>query len=351
MKENKLPVGAIGLGRLGYLHAANLATKINSINLVAVAEQYDTVREKFSSEFDVKAYKDYHDLISNPEIKAVVITTPTSTHVEIAKEAINAGKYVFTEKPTSDTLAGAKELYEFVEKKDAFLQVGFMMRFYPGHVGAKQNILNGKIGKPAYFQSCGRDSGVPKLEFVKKSGGLIYDMMIHDLDLARWYLQSDPIKVYAQGGVLMHDCLKGIDLDEAIVIVDFEDDKMATLEVSRNCKYGYDARHEIIGDKGAVMVGPLRDRPYSLFTTFSNEEKQFEYGKEGELCDSKKIEEFSPNPMLRYQNSYIAEFEYFAEHIRKEIKPELTAYDGFMAIKICEAAYRSIKEEKPIYLK
>lgn len=351
MKKKKLPIGAIGLGRLGYLHAVNLATKVNAIDLIAVADPYDAVREKFSSEFDVKAYKNYHELLNNSEIKAVVISTPTLSHVEIAMDAINAGKCVFCEKPTSDTLKGAKELFEFVDKKDAFLQVGFMMRFYPGHLGAKQTILQGKIGKPVYFQSCGRDSGVPKLDFIKKSGGLIFDMMIHDLDLSRWYLQSEPIKVYAQGGVLMHSYLKDIDLDEAIVIVDFEDDKMAVLEVSRNCKYGYDARHEVIGDKGAVMVGPLRKRPYSLFTSFSNEEKQFEYGKEKELCDSRKIEEFCPNPLVRYQDSYVAEFEYFAEHVIKGIKPELTAYDGYMALKICEAANRSLKEGKPIYLK
>ena len=348
MKEKKLPVGIIGLGRLGYLHAVNLATKVNSIDLIAVADLCDTVREKFSSKFNVKTYKDYHELLSNPEVKAVVISTPTSTHVEIAKEAINSGKYLFCEKPTSDTLEGAKELYKFVEKKDAFLQVGFMMRFYPGHVGAKQNILNGKIGKPVYFQSCDRDSGVPKLDFIKKSGGLIFDMMIHSLDLARWYLQSEPIKVYAQGGVLMHDYLKNIDVDEVIAILEFKDNKMAVVEVSRNCKYGYDARHEIIGNKGAIMVGQLRKRPFSLFTSSSNEKRQFEYGK---LYDPIKIEEFGPNPMVRYQDSYVAEFEYFAEHVIKEEKPELTAYDAYMAIKICEAANRSLKEGKPIYLK
>jgi len=355
VKEKRLPVGIIGLGKIGYFHAVNLATKVNYVDLIAVADQYDAVREKFSSEFNVKAYKDYHELLNNPEIKGVVITTPTASHVEIAKDAINSGKYVFCEKPTSDTLEGAKELYEFVEKKDAFLQVGFMMRFYSGHVAAKQNILEGKIGEPVYFQSHNRDPRGPKLDQVKKSAGIIFDMMVHDIDLARWYLKSEPIKVYAQGGVLMHSYLKEFnDFDEAIAIVEFRNSKMALLEVSRNGRYGYDARQEIIGDKGAVMVGHLRKNPYSLFISFPRNVKHFEYGKygeEGEFRDTKKIEEFFPNSRVRWHDAYIAEFEYFAKHAKKDEKPEMTAYDCYKALQICGAANRSLKEGKPIYLK
>jgi scyllo-inositol 2-dehydrogenase (NAD+) len=286
-------------------------------------------------------------LLDDPKVKAVVIATPTSTHVNIAKDSIDRGMYVFCEKPTSDTLAGAKELSDFVKKKDAFLQVGFMMRFYTGHVAAKQRIEEGQLGKPVYFQSCNRDAGVPKLEFIKKSGGLIFDMMIHDLDLARWYLQSDPVNVYAQGSILMHEYLKGYDIDEAVVILEFKDNKMAVLEVSRNCTYGYESKHEIIGTQGAVSIYPTRSKPYSLYKTIS---RKGEKPRFTENSGYKKIEEYFPNSAIRYQDAYIDEFTYFAHRALNDEKPDMTAFDSYMAIKICSAANKSLQERKLVPL-
>jgi scyllo-inositol 2-dehydrogenase (NAD+) len=348
MKKAKLPVGIIGLGRIGYKHANTIISKVGSLDLVAASDVSRKACERIHDEHNIKTYDNYHELLDDPLVKGVVITTPTSTHVQIAKDAINKGKYVFCEKPTSDSLKGAKQLSDFVKEKNAFLQVGFMMRFYSGHVSAKLKIEEGQIGEPKYFQSCGRDAGVPKLEFIKKSGGLIFDMMIHDLDLARWYLESEPVRVYAQGANLIHKHLVGHDIDEAVVILDFEDNKMAVLEVSRNCGYGYDARHEVIGTEGAIVVGPQRYKPYSLFKSLPGLSKR---SKETLECDeSRKIEEYIPGSSFRYHDAYIAEFSYFAECALNDKKPDLTAFDSYMALKICDKANESLKKVKPVKL-
>ena len=151
-----------------------------------------------------QAYKDYRELLDSKDVDAVVVTTPTGTHAEVIMAAAAAGKNIFSEKPLSQSLDACDEAIAAVKKAGVKLQMGFMRRFDPPYVAAKQKILDGVIGKPVMFKATSRDPWRTSLEFAKRenSGGLIVDMGVHDFDLARWLMGSEVQRVYSEGACL-----------------------------------------------------------------------------------------------------------------------------------------------------
>lgn len=334
--KNKLNVGVIGLGRLGRVYASELAHLVPNANLIAIADEQGQLAESFAKENGVpKWYSSHHDLISDKEIDAVAIITPTSTHRDVIIEAAKHGKAIFCEKPISISLEESREIVNMIEKTKVFFQMGFQRRFDRGYVEAKRKIEEGVIGKPVVLKSTSRDPFAPPMEFCdpSKSGGFIIDMAIHDFDVARMFM-GEVRQAYSIGGALAYPEMKKVgDIDNAVVTLTFEDDALGVVDVSRNAVFGYDIRAEIQGTKGTLIVGYLRETPLTVLT------------REGVTHD------VVPHFMERFGDAYLAQIKDFVDNVLHDKEPSITAQDAISALIIGIAATRSYEENIPVEIK
>jgi scyllo-inositol 2-dehydrogenase (NAD+) len=330
----RLNCGVIGLGRLGLRHAQSIAGRIGDARLTAVADPVRASRDSFVEQFpSVKAFTDHHELIASKDVDAVVIASSTNTHARIIREAVDAGKFVFCEKPVTLDLEEAAALRKLLEKKKAFVQVGFMRRFDDGYVRAKKRMETGELGEPVYIRCVSRDPSCPPIEFAKASGGLFLDLCVHDIDLARWFLGSEVTRVFAQGGVLMWPELESIgDIDHANIEFAFANGCMASLEGSRNARYGYDIRTEIICTKGAIFIGDLHNSPCVV------------------LNASGETHDVVPGFLERFDQAYLNEMKAFVRDAMLGNEPSVTVEDGIAAIELALAAKKSQESGLPVQL-
>lgn len=320
---------------MGLVYAEDLAYRIPQANLLAASDV------NAASEASVKAlgapkwYSHYQDLIEDKEIDAVVIVTPTSTHRDIIVAAARAGKAIFCEKPLSISLEEAREIEQVIAQTGVFFHMGFMRRFDRGYRAAKEKIEQGLIGAPVLFKASSRDPYRPSLEYMdpRHSGGIMIDMGIHDIDLARW-LMGEVSQVYTIGGVLAYPEVNEVgDIDNAVVTLNFESGALGVIDLSRSGVYGYDIRAEILGTKGTLMIGYLRETPVLVMN------------KEGVTHDT------VPYFMERFERAYIDQLQNFIEHLQKGLPPSITCADGVADLEVAYAATRSFKEKRPIDLR
>ncbi|MFQ5398518.1 MAG: inositol 2-dehydrogenase [Anaerolineae bacterium] len=329
-------VGLIGAGRMGAALAHHLAFSVETADFRAIADPNLKAVRKLADHCHVaRTYGDYRHLLAQDDLDAVVIVTPTNTHVEIIKAAAAAGKHIFTEKPLALTLARCDEAIEAVERAGVKMMVGFMRRFDPAYVAAKKKIDAGEIGYPVMFKAIGRDPWRTSLEFARRenSGGLIADMGIHDFDLARWLMGSEVERVYSEGGCLIFPELADVgDIDNAVVNLKFTNGAVGNVDVSRNAIYGYDIRTEIIGSKGSLMIGSLQQTAVLILTKNS------------------VSHDTVPGFMERFADAYAAEIRDFVEAIETGCNVAVSGEDGRAATAIAVAATRSLDEGRPILL-
>ncbi|MBS1252879.1 MAG: scyllo-inositol 2-dehydrogenase (NAD(+)) [Anaerolineales bacterium] len=332
----KLPVGVIGLGRMGQIYSKHLVRRVPQARLVSVADVIEEVAEKTAGEFGVESWTtDYHDVLDSEEIEAVFVTSPTNTHREVVGAAAEAGKAIFCEKPISLSLEDADAMLDAIERGGVMFQAGFMRRFDAGYVAAKQQIEAGVIGKPTTFKSIGRDPFCPDLEYAKPSvgGGLITDMAIHDFDLGRWLMGDEVRRVSSEGGTLAFPQLNTVgDIDNAVVNMLFEEGAIGNVEVSRNALYGYDIRTEVLGTEGGLQIGYYRQTPLLIMT------------KEAISHD------MVPYIMERFGNAYLAQTRDFVDRVREGREPAVGGKDARAALEISLAATKSFHEGRPVEL-
>jgi scyllo-inositol 2-dehydrogenase (NAD+) len=332
---SRLNVGVIGLGRLGRVYAHDLARYVASANLVAVADTRAEVAQSFARELSVpKWYQNHGDLLSDKDVAAVAVITPTSTHKEIVIAAARERKAIFCEKPISLSIAEAKEMLAVVASTGVFFQMGFQRRFDTGYIEAKKKIKAGVIGNPVLISLTSRDPFAPPLEFCdpKASGGLIIDMGIHDFDLARMFV-GEVKSVYATGGALAYPEMKSIgDIDNALVNLVFENGCLGVVQLSRNAVFGYDIRTEIWGTQGSLQIGYFRHTPVLVMT------------KEGISHD------VVPHFMQRFKDAYLAQIQDFVDKVLKDAEPSISGIDAIAALQISLAATESFKHNRPITL-
>jgi inositol 2-dehydrogenase len=333
--SNKLNVGVVGIGRLGSLYASYFLGRISNASLAAVAEINDATTEAFVKDHNVpKSYRDYHDLVHDKDVDAVVIVTPTSSHREISIAAAEAGKAVFCEKPLSISIEDSLAIKEAADRTSIFYHLGFMRRFDKGYAAARKKMDEGAIGTPVVFKATSRDPFRPSLEYLdpKHSGGLLTDMGIHDMDLARW-LMGEVSSVYAIGDVLAYPEMKPIgDVDNAICTLSFASGALGVVDLSRSAVFGYDIRTEILGTRGTLQVGYLRETPLMVLT------------KEGVTHDT------VPYFMERFGQSYVDQLQNFVDHVIGGKPPAITCDDGIAALRISLAATQSLHEKRSVSL-
>jgi scyllo-inositol 2-dehydrogenase (NAD+) len=332
----RLKIGVIGLGRMGQLYARTLATQVSGVHLYAIADVEEQARTALASEFSIPhAFADIHELITLPDLDAVIITTPTRTHPELVIATARAGKAIFCEKPLALTLEETHTVLNAVAQAKVPLQVGFMRRFDAAYQRAKTLITEGRIGLPVTFKSIGRDPFCPRPEYADpgQSGGLIIDMAVHDFDLARWLMGSEVERVSAEGTLLVCEQLKQVgDIDNAVINLRFATGALGNVEVSRNAFYGYDIRTEVLGSDGAVTIGVHQHTPVTLLT------------RSGAQYD------VIPYLMERFGDAYRAQMQHFADCVRTGQSPSVGGVDALAALEIGIAATRAYQTSRVVAL-
>ncbi|MFC4767114.1 inositol 2-dehydrogenase [Effusibacillus consociatus] len=333
MKE-RIRCAVLGLGRLGYWHAENLATRINGAQLDCVADPFAEQAEKVARELGVKKWTQFtYEVFEDSSIDAVIIATPTSTHADLIKRAANSGKHIFVEKPLTHDLDEADEVIQEINQNHVVCQVGFMRRFDPAYAEARKRILAGDIGKPIYFKGVSRDPGSPPAEFIKNSGGIFLDMSIHDYDIARFLMGSEVTSVSSHGNILVNSFMEEFnDVDQAITYLTFESGAAGDIEASRNAFYGYDIRGEVIGTEGSIVIGSLKYHDVQILTSRGS------------------THDIVPAFPERFKDAYQLEMAHFIDCLRKNEKPSVTEIDGKMALEIGVAARKSFETGEKVHL-
>ena len=320
-------VGSVGLGRLGYEHAKNLATQVPGCELAAICDVDANRVKEVAAELGVpNTYTDFEEMCKNPELDAIVIVSPSFLHCQQIEIAMNHGKHVFCEKPLGTDVAQCKAAEKVIEAHPALIfQLGFMRRFDKSYAEAKRKIDNGDIGKVVLVRSYTQDprSTIEStLKFAPHSGGQYLDMCVHDIDLIRWFTGSDVKNVWAIGGVFEFDLYKELnDADNAAATIQMENGAMGFMFTNRTHAAGCNVETEIIGTHGTLRIANVGAK--NLLNIVD------EHGSR---------EEYYPDFMSRWHEAFVAEMVAFTGHVRDNTKPaDLTVYDGTA---VSEAAYR-----------
>lgn len=333
--STKVNVGIIGAGRIGKVHAENLAYRIPQARPIAIADLFLEAAERCAADCQIpSAVQDYRQILENPDIEAVVICSSTDTHARMIEEAAAVGKHIFCEKPIDFDLARIDKALEAVDKAGVKLQIGFNRRFDPNFKRVREMVATGKIGVPHILRITSRDPAPPPIEYIKVSGGIFLDMSIHDFDMARYLMGSEVSEIYATGGVMVDPRIgQAGDIDTAVITLRFENGAIGTIDNSRRAVYGYDQRVEVFGSGGMVAVS--NNTPDTA--VYSNAE-----GVHSSLPLFFFVE--------RYTEAYVAEMKEFIECIQQDKTPPVTGLDGRIPVVMGYAAMKSYEENRPVRL-
>jgi len=329
-----MKVAIIGTGRIGRVHIENISTAVREMEIMMVADPYLTAEsEAFVKQFDIPVLtKDVESIFTNREIEAVLICSSTDTHADYVIKAAAAGKHIFCEKPVDHDVNRVRAALDAVEKAGVKMQIGFNRRFDHNHRGVYEAVRSGAIGTPHIIKITSRDPQPPTIDYVKRSGGLFYDMMIHDFDMIRFLAGSEVTEVYAKGAVLVDPAIGAEgDVDTALVTLTFENGTVGVIDNSRQAVYGYDQRVEVFGSEGAVQNE--NDIPNTVVIS---------------RADSVTSGTAYKVMWDRYTQAFIAEMKAFANAIANDTVPEVTGLDGLYPVLMAAAATKSVKEGRVV---
>ncbi|MGC8795171.1 MAG: inositol 2-dehydrogenase, partial [Bryobacteraceae bacterium] len=256
MPQEKLRFAVFGVGRIGRIHAANLATRIPRAEVVALADVVPDALAAAAVRLGVpRTYSDYRQALEAADVDAVAVCTPTDTHYQILLDAASARKHIFCEKPVELDVDRIRHINRHVAECGVQMMVAFNRRFDPNFAKVHELVRAGKIGVPHLVRITSRDPSPPPESYLRSSGGLFLDMTIHDFDMARFLTASDVIEVFARATVLVDPMFERAgDWDTAVTLLSFASGALGAIDNSRKAVYGYDQRVEIFGSEGMVAV-------------------------------------------------------------------------------------------------
>jgi myo-inositol 2-dehydrogenase/D-chiro-inositol 1-dehydrogenase len=333
MVLDAVKVGLIGAGRIGQAHAATLTYRAPGARLTVVADVVEEAARRCAERFGIaRATADYHQILEDREISAVLICSGTDTHAQIIEEAARAGKHVFCEKPIALSLPTIDRALAAVEQAGVKLCIGFNRRFDANFQRIYRAIREGEIGRPEMVHIISRDPAPPPISYIKVSGGIFLDMMIHDFDLARFLIGSEVDEVSAAGAVMVDPAIgEAGDLDTAHVVLRFANGVIGTIENSRRAVYGYDQRAEVLGSGGAVRV-------------------ENNYPNTAVISDARNVRRDLPLNffMERYTEAYAGEMAAFIDAVVHDRPVPVTGQDGRAPVVMALAARKSYEEHRPV---
>jgi len=327
-----IKIGLLGAGRIGNVHARAISAHPSS-KLVAVSDVNMEAAGKLAVQYGAEA-RTTAEIIANPSIDAVLIATSTDTHSDLIEAATAAGKAVLCEKPVDLSLARAQACLKAATSTHRPVMIGFNRRFDPNFATLKASADRGDIGKTELLSVTSFDPAPPPVSYIKVSGGLFRDMMIHDFDMALWIMGALPTKVTAVASSIVDPEIGAAgDVDTAVVTLHFDDGRIAVIKNSRRAVYGYDQRLELLGSEGLLSAGNVIENTVSKATTAG--------------VVSAKPEYFF---LERYMRAYSAEWAAFVDAISSGAALPVTLADGVNALAVAEAATRSAKSGETVSL-
>ena len=317
--SDQLRFGLIGTGWIGRFHAETLAQRLPDATLVAVADPNIVAAQAIGAP---QAYADPFELIHDPSVQAVAISSPAATHADLVVSAAQAGKHVFCEKPMALTLDDADRAIAAAAEAGVALQVGFNRRFAADFVAAHEAIVAGKIGTPQLLRSLTRDPGISADVAARVKPWTIFnETLIHDFDTLCWLNPGARVtEVYAQAAALVHPQFADSGyLDTSVVQLRFDNGAFGTAEASFQAVYGYDVRGEIFGSDGVLLAGNAPEDAGRLNTEL-------------------------------FADAYTGQFVDFVAHVRAGTTPSVTGHDARVALEIALAAAESVRTGGPVAL-
>jgi len=335
MEGKKLRFGILGAGRIGRVHAETLAFRLPEAEILAIADLNREAAQALAARCSISTVAaSAEEILADKRIDAVLICTSTDTHAGLIVQAAQAGKHIFCEKPVSLSLEKIDASLAAVEKAGVQLQVGFNRRFDSNFMRVRQAVAGGEIGKPSLMHIISRDPAPPPMAFVRTSGGIFLDMMIHDFDMARYLMGEEVEEVYASGGVLVEPAFVAEnDLDTALVVLHFKSGAIGTIDNSRKAVFGYDQRVEILGSKGKIAT----DNRYPNQVVVSGEKSVY---------TDLPLNFF----MQRYTESFALELQLFVQAVLGGKPTPVTGADSRVPVVMALAARKSYDEHRPVRL-
>ncbi len=325
-----ISIALLGAGRIGQIHGRNIAASPRA-RLAAIADPFPEGAKALSAATGAPI-RTAEEILADTSIDAVLIGTPTDTHADFIDAAAKAGKAVFCEKPVDMSSARIRQTLERVEKAGIALMIGFNRRFDPNFSALQKRLADGAAGNVELVTILSRDPAPPPVSYIKHSGGLFRDMMIHDFDMARFLLGEDAIEVFAVGSALVDPAIgEAGDVDTAAVVLKTASGKICQISNSRRATYGYDQRIEVHGSKGMLSAANVPETTVSFA------------GAAGIVSDP--VQNFF---LERYAAAYRLEIETFIDVVEKGAKPSPNGTDGLKAQMMADAATQSRKTGNPV---
>jgi myo-inositol 2-dehydrogenase / D-chiro-inositol 1-dehydrogenase len=325
-------IAVIGTGRIGRMHAELLARRVEGTTVAAIHDADGETARAVGEELGVPVAGAARDLFEAEDVDAVAICSSTDTHAELIEAAAAAGKAIFCEKPLSLDLNELDRALAAVADAGVSFQIGFNRRFDPAHRSVRDAVASGEVGEPHLVRISSRDPAPPSLDYVRTSGGIFLDMMIHDFDMARFVTGSDVVEVYARGALRIEPSFEDAgDVDTALVTLVHESGCLTAIDNSRRAVYGFDQRVEVLGSHGmAASSNPLAHT--GIVRTAQ--------GSRGATLPYFFADRYIP--------SYLHQWEGFADAVRERRPVPGTPADARAPLVIGLAAGRSLRESRPV---
>jgi myo-inositol 2-dehydrogenase/D-chiro-inositol 1-dehydrogenase len=321
-----------GAGRIGAIHAANIAAH-PAARLSIIVDTDPAAAERLAGRYGARV-GNRAEALADPGVDAVVIASSTDTHADLVEAAARAGKAIFCEKPLDLDRRRAEACLAVARECGVALMVGFNRRFDPNFARLEREMRDGRIGKLETLTITSRDPAPPPLDFVRRSGGLFRDMMIHDLDMACWLSGEAPVEIFALASVLVDPAIGDAgDVDTAVVTLRMQSGALCQISNSRRAVYGYDQRIEAFGSKGALRAENVVESTVA-------------FAGDGGIVTDKPLPFF----LERYAEAYRRELDHFIGAVADGTAPLVGGDDGIRGSALADAAAESYRTGRAVKL-
>jgi myo-inositol 2-dehydrogenase/D-chiro-inositol 1-dehydrogenase len=328
-----LGMAVLGCGRIGRLHARNVARHPRA-RLALVFDVLEEAARATAAELGVKTARSLDEVWSDRDVTAVLVATPTATHVPLITAAVRAGKAVLCEKPVDLDLERARACWQEIAPARPRVMIGFNRRFDPSYRALRERLQRGEVGRLELAVITNRDPAPPPAGYIAGSGGLFRDMTIHDFDMAR-YLAGDIARVHAFGANLVDPEIGALgDIDTCAISLQARSGALIQINNSRRSVYGYDQRIEVFGPLGMLHAGNRRGTSIESWSA------------ERTAARDPVLHSF----IERYSEAYAGELEEFVAAVEGGQAPSPDFSDGVEALRLALAAAQSLESGKAVEL-
>ena len=324
----------LGAGRIGCMHASIIASSPQA-KLHSVYDTYQPAADELANKYGAIAVGTIDEILSDESVDALLIATTTDTHVELIIKGAQAGKAILCEKPIDLSTERVRQCWEQIKDCGVPIQIGFNRRFDPTHAGLKQQLNDGDIGQLQQLIITSRDPDIAPLEYLRHSGGIFRDMIIHDFDMFRFITGEEATEIHAIGSALIAPDLAQIgDVDSVMLTIKTKSGKLCHINGARRCVYGYDQRIEAFGNDGMLQSNNPRPNSVSKSTVAGT--------------DSMSV--LNPFFIERYQDAYQAQLNSFITSLIANTPPSPSFTDGMKAQIMADAAQKSLASGQAVIL-